>query len=68
MAFTGFHGHFEESMDDYFQGGDEERSVEGINRNLIERFNRSLSGNFICGFLRGKSYEFFSLLCHVPCR
>lgn len=37
MAFIGFHGHFEGSMDDYFQGGDEERSVEGINRNLIER-------------------------------
>ena len=38
MAFIGFHGHFEESMDDYFQGGDEGRSVEGINRNLIERW------------------------------
>ena len=33
MAFIGFHRHFEESMDDYFQGGDEGRSVEGINRN-----------------------------------
>ena len=33
-----------------------------------ERFNRLLSGNFICGFLRGKWYEFFSLFCHVPCR
>ena len=38
MAFIGFHGHFEESMDDYFQGGDEERSLEGTDRNLIERW------------------------------
>ena len=33
MAFIGLHGHFEESMDVYFQGGDEGQSVEGINRN-----------------------------------
>lgn len=38
MAFIGFHGHFGESMDDYFQGGDEGRNVVGINRNLIERW------------------------------
>lgn len=38
MAVIGFHGHLEESMDDYFQGGDEGRYVVGINRNLIERW------------------------------